>query len=41
VHPEAAEPHHCAFVDAPFGNRALRLDCAEHEQAVAPEMART
>jgi DNA-binding MarR family transcriptional regulator len=39
VHPEAAEPHHCAFVDAPFGNRALRLDCAEHEQAGAPEMA--
>jgi len=41
VHPEAAEPHHCAFVDAPFGNRALRLDCAEHEQAEAPELART
>ncbi|MGB6699445.1 MAG: MarR family winged helix-turn-helix transcriptional regulator [Methylocella sp.] len=40
VHPEAAEPHHCAFVDAPFGNRALRLDCAEHEQSGAPEMAR-
>ena len=40
VHPEAVEPHHCAFVDAPFGNRALRLDCAEHEQAGAPEMAR-
>jgi DNA-binding MarR family transcriptional regulator len=40
VHPEAAEPHHCAFVDAPFGNRALRLDCAEHGQAGAPEMAR-
>ena len=38
--PEPAEPHHCAFVDAPFGNRALRLDCAEHEQAGAPEMAR-
>jgi hypothetical protein len=40
VHLEAAEPHHCAFVDAPFGNRALRLDCAEHEQAGAPELAR-
>jgi hypothetical protein len=40
VHPEAAEPHHCGFADAPFGNRALRLDCAEHEQAGAPEMAR-
>jgi DNA-binding MarR family transcriptional regulator len=39
VHPEVAEPHHCAFVDAPFGDGALRLDCAEHEQADAPEMA--
>ncbi|MGH6795275.1 MAG: MarR family winged helix-turn-helix transcriptional regulator [Methylocella sp.] len=40
VHPEPEAPHHCAYVDAPFGDRALRLDCAEHEQAVAPEMAR-
>ncbi|MGA7385021.1 MAG: hypothetical protein WBW81_10175 [Methylocella sp.] len=40
AHPEGAEPHHCAFVDAPFGNRALRLDCGEHEQAGAPETAR-
>jgi len=38
AHPEGME--HCAFVDAPFGDRALRLDCAEHEQAEAPEMAR-
>ncbi len=40
VHPEAEAPHHCAFVDAPFGDRALRLDCAEHEHAGAHEMAR-
>jgi hypothetical protein len=39
VHPEAEAPHHCAFVDAPFGDGALRLDCAEHEQASAPEIA--
>jgi DNA-binding MarR family transcriptional regulator len=31
VHAEAERPHHCAFVDAPFGDRALRLDCADHE----------
>ena len=30
VHSEAAEPHHCVFVDGPFGNRVLRLDCPEH-----------
>jgi len=33
AHPGAEAPHHCAFVDAPFGDRALRLDCAEHEEA--------
>jgi DNA-binding MarR family transcriptional regulator len=31
VHADAERPHHCAFVDAPFGDRALRLDCADHE----------
>lgn len=25
------KPHHCAFVDAPFGNRHLRLHCPEHQ----------
>lgn len=33
VHPDAAQPHHCAFVDAAFGSRDLRLDCGEHEVA--------
>ncbi|WP_270938971.1 MarR family winged helix-turn-helix transcriptional regulator, partial [Falsiroseomonas oryzae] len=32
AHPaEAAAPHHCALVDAPFGDRHLRLDCPEQE----------
>lgn len=36
AHPGDAErPHHCAFVDAPFGDRALRVDCPEHEPAGA------
>lgn len=26
-------PHHCALVDAPFGDGQLRLDCPEHEKA--------
>ncbi|HSE26637.1 MAG TPA: MarR family winged helix-turn-helix transcriptional regulator [Gemmatimonadales bacterium] len=31
AHPGNAErPHHCDFVDAPFGDRALRLDCVDH-----------
>lgn len=33
AHPLAAQPHHCAFVDAPIGGRDLRLDCGEHEAA--------
>ncbi|WP_237216994.1 MarR family winged helix-turn-helix transcriptional regulator [Falsiroseomonas oryziterrae] len=32
AHPaDAATPHHCSFVDAPFGDRHLRLDCAEQD----------
>lgn len=33
AHPEAATPHHCDFVDAPFGTRSLRLDCGDHRTA--------
>jgi DNA-binding MarR family transcriptional regulator len=33
AHPDADAPHHCAFVNAAFGSRDLRLDCAEHEAA--------
>jgi DNA-binding MarR family transcriptional regulator len=37
-HVDPERPHHCAFVDAAFGDRSLRLDCAEFEPA-APEFA--
>ena len=41
AHPEDAErPHHCAFVDAPFGDRALRVECPEHEPAAPHDAAR-
>jgi len=29
VHADALAPHHCAFVDAPFGDAELRIDCAD------------
>lgn len=29
-------PHYCHFVKAPFGDRHLRLDCPEHEEAEKP-----
>ena len=32
-HPGSAEPHHCAFVDLPFGDRDLRFECPDHEAA--------
>jgi len=31
VHDDPAVPHHCAFVNAAFGDASLRLDCGEHE----------
>lgn len=34
-HMDAARPHHCALVDAAFGDAALRLDCDDH-LAVVP-----
>lgn len=36
VHADAAAPHHCAFVDAAFGDAGLRLDCGDHVEADAP-----
>jgi len=30
VHPDPVRPHHCAFVDAPFGDLHLRMDCPDH-----------
>ncbi len=35
AHPDPARPHHCAFVDAAFGDGLLRLDCADHDPAPA------
>src|SRR5581483_5701384 len=32
VHADPEKPHHCGFVDAPFGDRQLRLDCADWRQ---------
>ena len=35
-HPGTAAPHHCWFVDAPFGYRQLRLHCPDHVAGTAP-----
>lgn len=35
VHTDAATPHHCAFVDAAFGDASLRFDCGDHDPADA------
>jgi DNA-binding MarR family transcriptional regulator len=32
---EGARPHHCELVGAPFGDRELRIECAEHVPADA------
>ena len=36
-HPGTASPHHCWFVDAPFGYRELRLHCPDHLAAGRPK----
>lgn len=38
-HDDAVHPHHCAFVDAPFGDGELRLDCPDHQSAPADQAA--
>ena len=38
-HDDLARPHHCAFVDAPFGDGELRLDCPDHQTAPADQAA--
>jgi DNA-binding MarR family transcriptional regulator len=39
-HQHPTTPHHCAFVDAPFGDGELRLDCPDHLSAPAALAAR-
>lgn len=33
VNSDPERPHHCAFVDAPFGDRDLRLECSDQLEA--------
>ena len=33
VHNSPTRPHHCAFVDAPFGDGHLRIECPDHQPA--------
>jgi DNA-binding MarR family transcriptional regulator len=40
-HRDPDRPHHCAFVDAPFGDGGLRLDCPDHQTAPAEQAGRT
>lgn len=37
VYDDPRQPHHCAYVNLPFGNRDLRMECPEHEAATGPE----
>ncbi|MGZ9719350.1 MarR family winged helix-turn-helix transcriptional regulator [Rhizobium miluonense] len=41
MHADAARPHHCHFVNAPFGQRELRVDCRDHQQADPTSRAAT
>ncbi|MCS7235105.1 MAG: MarR family winged helix-turn-helix transcriptional regulator [Armatimonadota bacterium] len=39
AHPDPAAPHHCDFVDAPFGDGLLRVDCPDHVPAAPQQEA--
>lgn len=41
AHADAAQPHHCHFVDAAFGQRELHIDCRDHEEADPASRAAT
>lgn len=41
IYDDATNPHHCAYVDAPFGDRHLRLACPEHQPATHQEQEDT
>ena len=40
VHEDRERPHHCALVDASFGDRLLRIDCNEYEAAPSEQQGR-
>jgi DNA-binding MarR family transcriptional regulator len=39
AHPGSDRPHHCRFVDAPFGDAELRVDCLDHVAAAPARQA--
>lgn len=39
AHADSSQPHHCWLVDAPFGNRELRLRCPDQMPAIDAEAA--
>jgi DNA-binding MarR family transcriptional regulator len=41
IYSDAGNPHHCAFVNAAFGDQHLRLDCNDHESADPASQAAT
>ncbi len=40
VHKDLKRPHHCGFVNSPFGDGELRLECSDHESASSVESNR-
>lgn len=41
AHRGEAQPHHCNFVDAAFGQRDIRIDCRDHQTADPASRAAT
>ncbi len=39
VHNDPERPHHCGYVDAAFGDKLLRIECAEYQPAAPDDSA--
>lgn len=37
AHPNTSKPHHCAYIDKPFGDAELRIDCPDFQEADVPK----
>lgn len=40
AYPNSNTPHHCGFVDAPFGDRELRIECPDYASPAGLNMAK-
>ncbi len=40
AYPDSVKPHHCGFVEAPFGDRELRIECPDYAAPTGLKMSK-